>query len=63
MLTRLSSCRTRIAFRRQCRPPSLLMMLANTSAGGAYTMAEYRQMVDAAGFGASNVVNAYPARS
>jgi hypothetical protein len=28
------------------------MMLANTDAGDAFTMAEYGQMLDAAGFGA-----------
>jgi 2-polyprenyl-3-methyl-5-hydroxy-6-metoxy-1,4-benzoquinol methylase len=33
-----------------------LMMLANTAAGDAYTMAEYRQMLDAAGFGAREIM-------
>jgi hypothetical protein len=33
------------------------MMLANTPAGDAYTMAEYDQMLDAAGFGARGIMN------
>jgi SAM-dependent methyltransferase len=34
-----------------------LMMLANTPAGDAYTMAEYSQMLDAAGFGAREIMD------
>ncbi len=34
-----------------------LMMLANTPAGNAYTMAEYNQMLDAAGFGAREIMD------
>jgi ubiquinone/menaquinone biosynthesis C-methylase UbiE len=34
-----------------------MMMLANTPAGDAYTMAEYGQMLDAAGFGAREIVD------
>jgi hypothetical protein len=33
------------------------MMLANTPAGDAYTMAEYSQMLDAAGFGAREIMD------
>jgi hypothetical protein len=32
-----------------------LMMLANTPGGDAYTMAEYGEMLDAAGFGTREV--------
>jgi hypothetical protein len=34
-----------------------LMMLANTPAGDAYTMAEYGEMLDAAGFGAREIMD------
>jgi hypothetical protein len=34
-----------------------LMMLANTPAGDAYTMAEYGQMLDAAGFGTREIMD------
>ena len=34
-----------------------LMMLANTPAGDAYTMTEYSQMLDAAGFGAREIMD------
>jgi SAM-dependent methyltransferase len=34
-----------------------LMMLANTQAGDAFTMAEYGQMLDAAGFGAREIMD------
>jgi hypothetical protein len=33
------------------------MMLANTPAGDVYTMAEYSQMLDAAGFGAREIMD------
>ena len=42
-------------------PPSAasfsMMMLGNTSAGDAYTMGEYNEMLDAAGFGAREVMD------
>jgi hypothetical protein len=34
-----------------------MMMLANTPAGDAFTMAEYNEMLDAAGFGAREVMD------
>ena len=34
-----------------------LMMLANTPAGDAYTMAEYNRMLDAAGFGVREIMD------
>ena len=34
-----------------------MMMLANTPAGDAYTMAEYNRMLDAAGFGACEIMD------
>jgi hypothetical protein len=34
-----------------------LFMLANTPAGDAYTMAEYSEMLDAAGFGTREIMD------
>jgi hypothetical protein len=34
-----------------------MMMLANTPAGDAFTMAEYDEMLDAAGFGAREIMD------